>query len=365
MAELSLEALHQRGLYFLDVYNIFVDYFGENRVDIQNADNQPITNLSIESLFSSDTYHIIVHFPKVRVTNEHDRFVDIYDLYARTSIYGSGKLQGRFNLIRSTFPVEQAMASYTHSHVSPSDFGKWAFPCTGSGPINRTIDTLQHGYNEPIWSLYCRELDEYTKVESLSGGPYMRLEEMGQRGSVIDTDNLDRLDSEHFYSFTDCVNDDFSITVKADAKRITKLLLQEPSLKFNYTNNQYNIALSGTDFILLITKVFIDHPEELGGINSRELKSFFHEAIYAQGKLYAKDYSRQSVTSLMSSTTPLLTFKGEDIFFKLLGDLPSTATEFIPLLEIKYVKRLHRYITKLVNCLYGTNKSIIQKCRVI
>ena len=51
-----------------DVYEVFKEYYGEDRVDLQNNER------------------ILVHFPRVTVTNENDQSVEVTDLYIRTKI---------------------------------------------------------------------------------------------------------------------------------------------------------------------------------------------------------------------------------------------------------------------------------------
>ena len=55
------------------VYDIFKDFFGEENVDLQ------------------DNY-IIIHFPKVTVTNEHDRSIDITHLWVRVPVDTNGTI---------------------------------------------------------------------------------------------------------------------------------------------------------------------------------------------------------------------------------------------------------------------------------
>ena len=48
---------------------------------------------------------ILVHFPHVRITNEYDRSVDIYHLYAKVIFNHLGKGKGYFGLNRSEYNV--------------------------------------------------------------------------------------------------------------------------------------------------------------------------------------------------------------------------------------------------------------------
>ena len=165
--------------YVQEIVNIFNDYFGEDKVDLKSPEDR------------SSGWDIIVYFPEVTVTNEKHQAVKIYDLFAKVPIREDGvHLYDKFYLMRSTYTHAQAISGYTHSHIPRStSLGDWGIPCLGTGPINSTIYTLEHiseSFEEikPFWELFCRELDEYTQVESLSGGPYIRMETIGTGNST-------------------------------------------------------------------------------------------------------------------------------------------------------------------------------------
>ena len=57
---------------------------------------------------------ILVHFPHVRVTNEHDRFVDINHLWVKVEIKASGAGVGYFTVNRSEYELSHMKADYMH-----------------------------------------------------------------------------------------------------------------------------------------------------------------------------------------------------------------------------------------------------------
>lgn len=57
---------------------------------------------------------ILVHFPHVRVTNEHDRYVDINHLWAKIKITSKGTMNGGFALNRSEYQAAHFMSDYMH-----------------------------------------------------------------------------------------------------------------------------------------------------------------------------------------------------------------------------------------------------------
>ena len=151
----------------LRVLNIFNDFFGEDKVDMQGYwsldkfkswmnieplftyipdgnivsmnrndwniyETQAITDLpedqvekAVNMLTSTmakerignakfSNIFILVHFPHVRVTNEHDRFVDINHLWAKVKVMYDGTLNGGFTLNRSEYTMLHISSGYMH-----------------------------------------------------------------------------------------------------------------------------------------------------------------------------------------------------------------------------------------------------------
>lgn len=150
----------------LQVLGIFNDFFGADKVDMQGVWNEDRLRswLKVESITSYiyrgnlnvtssewDTYHtksimdlsqselelalsalshedtienivsskfdnmfILVHFPHVRITNEHDRYVDINHLWAKIKITSKGTMNDNFTLNRSEYQAIHFMSNYMH-----------------------------------------------------------------------------------------------------------------------------------------------------------------------------------------------------------------------------------------------------------
>ena len=75
------------------VYDIFNDFFGEERVDLQDT-------------------NIIVHFPKVTVTNEYNRSVDITHLWVKVPLNSNGTIANIFCMVRSEYTYQQFVSGY-------------------------------------------------------------------------------------------------------------------------------------------------------------------------------------------------------------------------------------------------------------
>ena len=142
----KVRELYDNLMYFPNkVLGIFNDFFGEQRVDMQGFWSfeeflRLLSESRLSSFFSSKsavlsdealaTYFlpimattvlqtapqgfILVHFPRVRVTNEHYRFVDINHLWVKVGIKASGAGIGYFTMNRSEYELSHMRADYMH-----------------------------------------------------------------------------------------------------------------------------------------------------------------------------------------------------------------------------------------------------------
>ena len=230
---------------------------------------------------------ILVHFPHVRVTNEHDRFVDINHLWAKVKVSYNGTLNGGFTLNRSEYTLLHMSSNYMHSHVSSiptNDFTQFQNPCTGSGPINGTITALNRDYDEDMWNMFCLELSKYVTVESIAGIPYNYLERLGTNGMEVGVDRFITYLYPGYYE---------SAITPNRFKEFVRHFINSKKLKFNYVNGSYSIGMSLIEFIVLISNEFIKWYNDQ--FNEGELTAKFtdlktwgilRECIIDNGKIY-------------------------------------------------------------------------------
>lgn len=123
------------------VYEVFQNFFGIDSVDLQDLpDDDTIAakfserNISMREDgscyeghgnafnsvirdFSTVTPFILVYWPRVKVTNENNRYIYIQDLYAKIKLDINGCMPVEdtgFRLNRATYPIEQWECSYMH-----------------------------------------------------------------------------------------------------------------------------------------------------------------------------------------------------------------------------------------------------------
>lgn len=396
----------------LQVLNIFNDFFGEERVDMQGYSSleefkswiydAPISIYTpgldevkrswIRSLIEQDYYEIrsitslskeqleyfikilletrdyiaankfnnifiLVHFPHVRITNENDRFVDINHLWAKVKVSCSGALKGTFTLNRSEYSLLHINSDYMHSHVRRipiPDFTQFQRPCTGSGPINDTMNTLTRGYNEDIWNLFCLELSKYVTVESIEGVPYHYLESLGKSNTGI-IDNRYRTVLQPSYYGRHCT--------LSNLNEFIKYFISLKKLKFNYVNGSYSIGMPFIDYIILISNAFIEWYNEQ--FNTSKIKATFKdlkndrllkEVIISNGIIYDNSVKINRDDYLRFIGNTVCTFKGEKITLNI------TDTDNIPkenkniILNVDVALYILTIALKILNCRYGRNK---------
>lgn len=295
---------------------------------------------------------IIIHFPHVTIRNEYDRTIEVDNLWAKVPVTWEGKGKGWFKMNRSEYDVVHMQSDYMHSHVSGINFDfKFRSVCTGSGPINNTMSSLTVGFDEPIWQLFCLELERYMGTESLSGGPYRRMENIGANSSNM-RDNF----SMEQISYVS--NNHFSMET---SNEFLDYLLASNVLKFNYRNGSYGLAHTFADTVLTISNAFIDWYNakyrttyNIPAIEDLRGDGIIKEAIIANGAIYdpnsnaSRDYSQYVGRKV-------LTFKGHDVNLVING-LANGARNVSTILNLEIIREYVWAILELLNCEYGNSK---------
>lgn len=311
-----------------------------------------IGNAKFNSIF------ILVHFPHVRITNEHDRFVDINHLWAKVKVMYNGTLNGGFTLNRSEYTLLHIRSHYMHSHISSipiGDFTKFQNPCIGSGPINGTISALNRDYDEDMWNMFCLELSKYVTVESVAGVPYNYLEKLGINDMEVGVDRFITYLRPNYYE---------SVLTHDKFKEFVRYFINSKKLKFNYVNGSYSIGMSLIEFIVLISNEFIKWYNDQ--FNKEELTTKFatlkshgilRECIIDNGKIYY-DRDRNNVNSYAQYIgKKVCVFKGKEITVDI-TDIAEVKNENKSIiLDTQTALYILTTILKVLNYRYGRNKA--------
>lgn len=320
-----------------------------------------LTNTTVKERIGNAKFNgifILVHFPHVRVTNEHDRFVDINHLWAKVKVSYNGTLNGGFTLNRSEYTLLHIRSHYMHSHISSiptGDFAQFQNPCTGSGPINGTISALNRDYDEDMWNMFCLELSKYVTVESVAGVPYNYLEKLGTNDMEVGVGRFITYLSPSYYG--DALSTD-------KLRDFVRHFINTKKLKFNYVNGSYSIGMSLPEYIILISNEFISWYNDLfnkgevtNTFDNLKTRELLRECIIDNGKIYY-DRGRNNVNNYAQYIgKKVCVFKGREITVDI-TDIAEVRNENKSIiLNTQTALYILNIILKVLNYRYGRNKA--------
>lgn len=239
----------------IQVEAIFNKWFGEEKIDFQRitkdrfierwSNHMDVTPLGIKRYYADLSYPIIINFGTVTITNENNQSKELPGMLAKVIVATNGSLVGSFGLNRYIYTERHLLYGYMHSHVNriPDDPSEFQSSCLGSGPIRSTISTLNMGFNADVWELFCVELQRYVETESLRGGPYHRLAQLGRETTQVLNFNYsigDRLIAQH----------------KNIIVEFMQYLYSHMNYSYNYIQGRYGLNMTYPEFVKDISKKF-------------------------------------------------------------------------------------------------------------
>lgn len=299
---------------------ILYDYYGEERVDI---------------VPNHTDYDIIVWFPVVVVTNEYGENTTVRDLFVKFIVTSDGRMRIFPKMGRSTFTINEWASNYRHSHCShgiPTSSNEYGTLCFGTGPINSTMSSLALNFDEGLWTLFCGELDLYTKTESIAGVPYRRLSTIGagHKANMRITCSMAKNTRVSTFYFL-----------------LYKWLVEKYDIPIVYNKGRYKIAMSDIDFILLVSKAALAYDDEHRTICWHNVSQRY---ILKSGELY--------ISSTTTSISPgvhndiYITFKGVNKPLVITASSNEGVT-YVSVVDIAAISWMYSTITQLVNYKYG------------
>ena len=351
------------------VYEIFCDYFGEDKVDMQGFETLEQYIFNGRDSITSFRIFLLVWFPEVTVTNENDRSVDIQDLYMKVAIGADGSMVGSPAMNRATYPLDQFLSDFMHSHTpginknSPSSFQRI---CTGSGPIQRTIGNLNGEFDEDLWQLFCSELEDFVHVESLSGVPYRRLEKIGITDKKVEVLMgfpyviAGELNHNRFVNSIPTEKENRTYNLIAD---FTRYLLKEGGLPMEFANGNYSVGMSYIDCTIYLSNKFIewynreDNPyRRILSLESLVTYEILGKHLIKEGKLYISSIANEMMNVEQYEGNRICTFKGMPVLRHIfIQEVPSEGN--LPLFLCgKIVRNIVGAIVKVVNYRYGRER---------
>lgn len=268
-----------------------------------------LINYLIKYYYEISSAKIIIHFPKVTITNENDKSIDIFDLYAKVKVNKNGTIYRDLEFCKATYTEAQWNCKYIHSHIqSVSNYSpeEWKSSCLGGGPLSQTIPALRVDSNIDLWPLFCLELERYVAVESLKGGPYKRLETISIKGTSAYYDNFVNKDYYHIKEEIQDLMFNF-----------IKYIISQKTLNFIWAGDSYKIGEGYIDTTLKLSNTFIEY------FNNVYIKLYpqFQKDLILKNKILLSglinknkvEYKSDSTAVTIPQDKVLFKFKNQDI----------------------------------------------------
>lgn len=139
-----------------------------------------------------NNFHIYFQFPNLTISNSIEVSHQIENLITmwrgkhhfnnNSSIF---QISYGMKGLRTTFSAKDAFYNYSHSHLSSGSFGYWDEFCMGDRHFMSNINTFNQHTNELEFETMLIAMLDHVSWESLEGGPYMKMEDIGQDGGGI------------------------------------------------------------------------------------------------------------------------------------------------------------------------------------
>ena len=345
------------------------EIFGEGNIDVQIDDNLIPNYKDTDYLISEyDTFiHIFatiyIYFSEKTVVNENNDRHKIYDGYIRFTIKPNMTLYSNPVFTRSSLTIRELKAKYIFSHcpstslasiISLSNSGSTTFLscCFGTGPIRTSMSRLYQDSTETNWKLFFNDLNNYFEVESLEGGPYIRM------GTVTNPNS-------QFVNFT--IDNFVPFPLSENAKTLYYKFIDYlydnkwfESLEFLNDNGFINYSNFISSLYEDISKLFFRFIEILKEENSELLSDIDkliseYTCIYSTGVEISsyediQNYLNQNNTSIEASfPLPLnFTFKGNPVFLTIKEEESDSDSNIKKGFNVSLFNRLMYSLTKLL-----------------
>lgn len=319
-----------KALKLLGIYNkIEISKIEETSLPIYKVFSSPeklepvLAAINIEELLLTDLplYSILIHFHDITVTNEFDYTTKIEDIYACVPITPKGTIMKRMLWCRTTTSRSHWSAGYIHSHVL-NDIGgifAWVSPCLGDGPICNTMSTLSESFCKDFWSLFWLELDKCIKTESLTGGPFKKLEQLDSSPNF--TECYKSFDFTciylRYHKYKDLINE------------IVLRLINDVDLKYRYYLDHIEPVVTFVDFTLLVSKILLEYLDTVTPETRLNYRKLLEDSVDLLSVQLSSDRTvffgymlgDKYIIDETIDKKPTFSFKGEPVAFKMVEDL--------------------------------------------
>ena len=312
-----------------EIYDIFVDYFKEENVDLQGN-------------------NIYVKWDTVTIKNELGNAFKIYGLYCCITLRNYNDVDycfGNIGFNKQYYSYNEWFNNYIHSHVQTLNKNNprlFMGCCLGTGPLYVTTSNLRTGMcNDPLkWELFCWELDKYVTVESLSGGPYRRFSSL----SITNSNDICSLTLRTLQSYK-------------NFPEVTAFIMKNVTIPFSYSEKQWKLGDTFENIVFRITNEVIRAVNK-GILSETTIKTLLKEYMIMDSKIYHK--SSRVLESDIPENLTLFNFKDKPV--KLTVAKANILRTEVKLLNLDFINDLLTKILLYLN--YGYQKDITNDERV-
>lgn len=291
-----------------------------------------ISNTSNSYVLHPNTNIVYIKFPKLTITNELGKSHTLLDTYIELQL-GVQYIIPKFSLARGTLTEDEYIANYAFSHASGGTTSFTSALCFGSGPIDSTRAELLMSldyYSPHKIQLFCYELENYLQVESIAGGPYRRMENIGNQSTELITSFNDVLFTST--ANINIINNKYPLILTEFFSYVIDNHLDK--FKFKYNGKAVVIGLNISEIIQLLTNLFIEcifktNQEE----NQRIIANYLQMGYINNTGLYFRQNNIDR--ELPQNLQPFCTFKGQPITTNIIKNEELQLVKFLSPIRIK------------------------------
>lgn len=291
--------------------------------------------------------HLLIHWNAVTVTNEKGNSTVIRDLFCKL-IFINGQYRS-MQFARTTFTQSEWDVRYAHSHLHRFDRSNptaFSSICTGNGPINDTIGALSSDYPDEMLDLFFWELDKLVHVESLSGIPYISMNEIGKREGARADYILNPVIPNH------------------ELNLFCESFLRAVKIPLGFENGQYVLGCTFMEFAIMVTNYFEKYRYKFSTTATRSRIPMNTYVLY-KGAIYCSSISERDYSwRRLDTNIHRISFKGHLYPIKVIldnGELHNT--RLVELSCVKYIQRIYLALVNMKFCKsqYGKTEEITEK----
>lgn len=308
-----------------------------------------VSKITVAACQSLSLYAIIIRFNDVVVSNGKGDKALIQEIYVKVPLKYNGNLYRGMWWLRTTYSYYHWRNNYAHSHlgrISTRQAPTWKNPCTGDGPINLTMDSLRAHPTDDLWALFCYELEECIKVESLAGGPYIRIDELWEGEVTVYSD----------LGITEAFPWDSTVE-----KELIQNVINSGKLEFKWENGAYSVCNSVADLMTIVSTEFFkickEHSKNPALPSIPTFSVYFCNAVISGQNIKVVSGDRELTHAVSLNNTVLFAFKGTPVKLRILDVDDVNTKNTKTFLKVPYVASIISKINNLANYYYGNNKT--------